>query len=212
MNHCCTGADDYFLSTTRIRTTPVAPLTSVAFTLRVDGVAQELNEMFTLSILLGNNLNNIRIFPETPLRIVDTLNGTIIDEESELRICPFRLNLIFPLPAITFQLLEKDYVTLEHELFVGVKILKHQDVVLANNVIFRVTPLTIDQALARGLLSSYAEPTDEDVSPSKAGVLRSSYRIVMHCKLFSFPLHPSYPLLFPPVSSSQFFPLLTHRR
>ena len=169
MKHCCTGENDYFLSTTRIRTTAIAPLSSVAFTLRVDGVTQELNETFTLRVLLGTSLSNPRLFPITPLRIVDTLNGTIIDKESEY-FCPFRLNFTMKFPiAIRFQLSQPDYVASEHELFVGAKILKSPDVVLANDAIFRVTPLTIDQALARGVLPSYTEPPDEDVSPSKAG-------------------------------------------
>ena len=59
----------------------------------------------------------------------------------------------------------------ESVLMMPVKISKNQDVLLANDAVFRVTPLTIDQALARGVLLSYIEPLDEDVSPSKAGAL-----------------------------------------
>ena len=59
----------------------------------------------------------------------------------------------------------------ESVLMMPVKILKNEDVLLANDAVFRILPLTIDQALIRGVLPWYEEPLDEDVSPSKAGAL-----------------------------------------
>ena len=54
----------------------------VTFTHRVDAVAQEFNETF--SIVFPNiPLSNTGLFPITPVAIFDTLNVTIIDRDGE---------------------------------------------------------------------------------------------------------------------------------
>ena len=71
--------------------------------------------------------------------------------------------------VITFELSEPEYRAVEGEEFAGVKISKKQRFVLANPVTFRITPLTVQQALDQGIIDSYPTPEDETVSPSRAG-------------------------------------------
>ena len=73
--------------------------------------------------------------------------------------------------VITFELSEADYRATEDEETADVRISKNQDFTLANPVTFRVTPLTVQQALDRGIIDSYPTPGDENVSPSRAGEL-----------------------------------------
>ena len=73
--------------------------------------------------------------------------------------------------VITFGLSEADFGATEDEEIANVKISKNQDVRLANPVTFRITPLTVQQALDRGIIDSYPTPDDENVSPSRAGEL-----------------------------------------
>ena len=71
--------------------------------------------------------------------------------------------------VITFELSEADFRAVEDEEIANVKISKNQEFTLANPVTFRITPLTVQQALVRGIIDSYPTPDDENVSPSRAG-------------------------------------------
>ena len=65
-----------------MRVLPGIPLSHVTFTLRVDAVAQEFNETF--SIRFPNiPLSNTGLFPTTPVAVFDTLNVTIIDRDGK---------------------------------------------------------------------------------------------------------------------------------
>ena len=75
--------------------------------------------------------------------------------------------------VITFRLSEADFRAVEDEEIANVKISKDQQFTLANPVTFRITPLTIQQALDRGIIDFYQTPDDENVSPSRAGELCS---------------------------------------
>lgn len=88
--------------------------------------------------------------------------------------------MIISAAVITFQFSENDYQTIEEaNALVGVQIAKNLDVLLANQVLFRVTPLTVDDALARGVIADFPFP-DNDYSPIKAGkvVFRVLYLIL----------------------------------
>ena len=63
-----------------------------------------------------------------------------------------------------------DFSATEDVEIVDVRISKnHEEFTLANPVTFRITPLTVQQALDRGIIDSYPTPDDENVSPSRAG-------------------------------------------
>ena len=65
------------------------------------------------------------------------------------------------------------YRATEDEEIADVEISKNPGFTLANPVTFRITPLTVQQALDRGIIDSYPTPDDENVSPSRAGELLS---------------------------------------
>ena len=71
---------------------------------------------------------------------------------------------------ITFELSEADFRANESEKTANVQISKNQDLRLANPVTFRITPLTVQQALDREIIDSYPIPDNENVSPSRAGM------------------------------------------
>lgn len=87
----------------------------------------------------------------------------------------------FPLYAasvMAFQLSEDDYRRTETtNAMIPVGVVKVQMFSLANPVIFRVTPLTIDDAIARGIISEtdprFQRPTDDVFSPSRAGTVHA---------------------------------------
>lgn len=65
---------------------------------------------------------------------------------------------------------EDDYREAEGEgAAIPLFISRSESVLLANPVLVRVTPLTIDEALARGIIGDFPTPTDERFSPSRAG-------------------------------------------
>ena len=90
------------------------------------------------------------------------------------------------IPAvITFGLSEADFLATEDEAIANVKIFKKKKITLANPVTFRITPLTVQQALDRGVIDSYPTPADENVSPSRAGELQHNfYLYVLFIHLF----------------------------
>ena len=69
--------------------------------------------------------------------------------------------------VVSFSFSEADYVRAEPVRMIPAKISKGQDVLLANPVWFRVTPLTVEQALNRSVIDSY--DMDNIVSPTRAG-------------------------------------------
>ena len=86
--------------------------------------------------------------------------------------------------VIEFQLSEDDFQKSEGELLlptdptavVEVLISKNQDVFLANPICFRITPLTVDEALALGVIDTVPDaigPLDRR-SPNRAGMNTSS--------------------------------------
>ena len=64
---------DFFLSNTRSRLLPSAPLVPVFFILRVDGVSQEINETFSITLTLINPGSTIPddFFPTITVSITD---------------------------------------------------------------------------------------------------------------------------------------------
>ena len=73
--------------------------------------------------------------------------------------------------VITFELSEPEYRAVEDGEFANVTISKKQGFTLANPVTFRITPLTVQQALDQGIIDFYPTPENENVSPSRAGEL-----------------------------------------
>ena len=74
---CVCGADvgissDFDLSNTRIQLLPNAPLVPVFFTLRVDGVSQEINETFSITLILNPGTTAAAdFFPTVTVSITD---------------------------------------------------------------------------------------------------------------------------------------------
>lgn len=74
-----TSSLDVDLLTTRVRFFSELPLQRVFFQARVDGVAQEGNETFSLSAVMADPFE----FGDETV-IVDIMNGTILDNDSEI--------------------------------------------------------------------------------------------------------------------------------
>ena len=71
---------------------------------------------------------------------------------------------------ITFQLSEDDYTQNEEpNAKMEVLITKGSGVVLANPVYFKVTPMTVDYAIARGVIGEFEE--ENPFSPNRASKL-----------------------------------------
>ena len=74
-------------------------------------------------------------------------------------------------PGVEFSFSEGDFRAVEADLpSVPVTITKNQGATLANPVVFRVTPLTIQQAEDLRIIPSYTPPDDDNVSPSRASM------------------------------------------
>ena len=67
---------DVTVSNNFIRPLPSAPLEPVFFTLRVDGVSQEINETFNITLTLNNGTT-------VPADFFPTVTVSIIDQDSE---------------------------------------------------------------------------------------------------------------------------------
>ena len=57
----------------------------------------------------------------------------------------------------------------------------YHSITLANPVTFRVTPLTVQQALDRGIIDTYRTPDDENVSPSRASEYAKNVTTLRTC-------------------------------
>ena len=80
----------------------------------------------------------------------------------------------------TFELTLPIYRATEDGETADVKISKNRGFTLANPVTFKITSLTVQQALDRGIIDSYPTPDDENVSPSRAGeLIHISYVIII---------------------------------
>ena len=83
-------------------------------------------------------------------------------------------SLIFNLHIITvavFQTTNDDYLINERDLIMPVRVAKNPDIRLANPVSLRVTPLTVDAAVRRGIVEDTIVPNNV-ISPNRA---RKSY-------------------------------------
>jgi hypothetical protein len=77
----CVGPGDVTTSA-QIRPVRAIPLSRITLTYRLDGLSQELNETFSLEVAL--DVDNRAFFPNSDVTI-SCFNGTIIDQDSELR-------------------------------------------------------------------------------------------------------------------------------
>ena len=69
--------------------------------------------------------------------------------------------------AVTFQLSEADYRQIEApNAMMQIEILKSSAVILANSVTFMVNPLTVEEAVAQGVITQFEA---QDILPNKAG-------------------------------------------
>ena len=74
---------------------------------------------------------------------------------------------LFPTTVITFQLSEVDYTQNEEpNALIEVLITKGSGIQLANPVYFRVTPMTVGDALTRGVISQFDD--ENPFSPNRA--------------------------------------------
>ena len=81
----CLGARDVSASP-RVQPRATGPLQSFQITLTVDGISQEFNETFSME-LTGFDLTNFFLFPDEAPVTVNSLQGTIIDQDSEYYFC-----------------------------------------------------------------------------------------------------------------------------
>ena len=138
------------------RPTASTPLVPVFFTLRVDRVSQEINETFNITLKL-----NPRTVPNP------TITVTIIDTDGELnsQCCSYKYFIIIII-VVTFELAEDDYLQIEGG-DLEIIVLKNKGVTLSNPVTVRITPLTVPEALARGIITTFDD--DDSLSPNRAG-------------------------------------------
>ena len=66
-----------------------------------------------------------------------------------------------------FQTTNDDYLINEPDLIMPVRVAKNPDIRLANPVSLRVTPLTVDEAVRRGIVEDTIIPNNE-ISPNRA--------------------------------------------
>ena len=156
------GSSDVSLRTTQGRFLPsdVDEPKDVEFALLVDNIAQESNETFAI-VLSTNHFGG-------GATIRDRLEGVIIDSDGRLTVqSPHFMLTFLPTTVITFQLSEGDYTQNEQpNAVMEVLITKGSGIQLANPVYFRITPLTVEDALARGVISEF-EP-ENGYSPNRA--------------------------------------------
>ncbi len=172
-----TAANDVSLTTTRIRLFPALLLVPVRFAFRVDSVAQEHNETFKIEFVNVPVTNNA-LFPEPPDLSSANLTGTIIDADSKLWNEFEKMVRIFCCCiGISFGFSEGDFREFEGTALgaLNVIIARPADITIANPVIFRVTPLTIQQALDQRLITTADLPYEENMlverfSPPRAGI------------------------------------------
>ena len=139
----------------------------------MDYTSQEPNETFVLRLQVSNTSQfgvdaNIR----------DRLEGVIIDSDGKLTVqSPHFMLTFLPTTVITFQLSQEEYIKNEEpNAVMEVLIIKGSSIQLANPVYFRVTPLTVNDALARGVIGQYEEENRH--SPNQA----SKNAFHLHCK------------------------------
>ena len=130
---------------------------------RLDGIAQEANETFTL----GFNFD-LGVLGSSPT-LRDTLSGTVVDATGNDRVFNYPLiHVHLHCVAVAFQLSEPEYRESEGlDAMMPVIIAKASDVFLANPVTFMVIPLTVDEALAQGVIESFE--AEDPFSPNRAG-------------------------------------------
>ena len=142
------------------RPTASTPLVPVFFTLRIDRVSQEINETFNITL----TLNPVTTVPNS---YYPTITVTIIDSDGELnsQCCSYKYFIIIIIVA-TFELAEDDYLQIEGG-DLEIIVLKNKDVTLSNPVTVRITPLTVPEALDRGIITTFDD--DDRLSPNRAG-------------------------------------------
>ncbi len=70
--------------------------------------------------------------------------------------------------VVSFDLSENDYRANEFELSIPVKISKSSGTTLANPVVMRVTPMTVERALMMNIISPDVIEEDSPISPNRA--------------------------------------------
>ena len=88
---------------------------------------------------------------------------------AEIRNIIFLLNIL--IIEVGFQLTNDDYLINERDLIMPVLVAKDPSQRLVNPVLLRVTPLTVDAAVRRGIIEDAIVPNN-DISPNRA---RKSY-------------------------------------
>ena len=144
------------------------PLVPVSFTLGVDRVSQEINEIFNITL----TLNPVTTVPNS---YYPTITVTILDTDGELnsQCCSYFIIII----VVTFELAEDDYLQIEGG-DLEIIVLKNKDVTLSNPVTVRITPLTVPEALDRGIITTF---DDDYLSPNRAGECYSLLYQHLHC-------------------------------
>ena len=141
---------------------------NIEFSLRVDNIAQEFDETFVITLEVpegtfgqGANIRN-------------RLEGVIIDSDGRLtqwliKVLAIQL-FLSPTTEIDFTLSEEDYTQNEEpNAVLDALITKGSGVALANPVYFRASLLTVDDAIARGVISEFED--ENPFSPNRASRL-----------------------------------------
>ena len=149
---------DVTVANPAFRPTVSVPLVSAFFTLRVDGVSQEIMETFTITLML----NEATVVPEL---LYPNISVSIMDRDSEFILSSF-IVYCHEIVVITFEITDDDYRESEGgDMEITVAI--NQDITLVNPVTVRITPLTVQMALDRGIIATFDE--DDALSPNRAG-------------------------------------------
>ena len=154
--------------TTRLRFLPGTIQQNIEFSLSVDNIAQELDETFEINFVVPDGTFG------SGASIRNRLEGVIIDSDGRLMQWLVKVlaiqQFLPPTTEIDFQLSEVDYTQNEEpNAELEVLITKGSGVTLANPVNFKVTPMTVDDAIARGVIGEFEN--ESLVSPNRAGKL-----------------------------------------
>ena len=135
--------------------------------MNVDSIAQESNETFALTL----QLSSIDHFG-AGANIRNRLEGVILDSDGKFNKQCYSIVVIFitsfcPPTVISFELTTAEYIQKEEpNALMEVLIIRSRYSQLANPVYLSITPLTVDDALSRGIISEYDD--ENRYSPNRA--------------------------------------------
>ena len=136
----------------------------------MDNMAQERNEMFFIRLHITFDYDAV-IRSSLRCLIIDSTGRSVL-----VAFIPYRNHIFNHTTEISFQFNEDNYIQNEQsnepmEVFIT----RPSNFQLINSVHLRVTPLTVDDAISRGIISDFQE--ENEYSSNRASRLSPSHKI-----------------------------------